>query len=116
MFYTVVLEISVTKPLLSQRGCGVVTRIGLRVAHLGGISCNVISDFVTLRIRLRWICPCPRHEGTQRSQRYSDTHSLPGHYMEVSDPIRAPAALAAGMNVPTYTAGSWWLHSSPGRS
>jgi len=39
--------------------------------------------------------------------RYSATHSLPGHYMEMSGQIRAPAALAAGMNVPTYGIESW---------
>jgi hypothetical protein len=53
------------------------------------MSCNVVFYFISFSEY--------GHEGTQRSQRYSATYSLPGHSMKMSGQIRAPGAVAVVM-------------------
>jgi hypothetical protein len=52
-------------------------------------------------------CTCPYHEGIQREQRYSSTHSQPQQQMEVSGHLQPWLLYSWGNNLATHGPGDW---------
>jgi hypothetical protein len=103
-------EVSLRIPVYSCYSYGLIFRLSSRG------TLYVVDRFLTkvkLLLCSNW---APRHEGVLREWRYSSTHFLPRHYMEVSGQFYAPAALPPGEEtlVPTGKEGGW--APEPGRT